>query len=60
MAMPGSATDAYAKVLKLYAMAEGDVIVTSENDYSSNHVSHFLALEETLWGWNNSFFKCCY
>ena len=45
IAYAGSATDAYAKVLSSIPWQKGDVIVTSENDYSSNRIA-FLALKK--------------
>lgn len=45
IAFCGSATDAYARALSAIPWKQGDVILTTLNDYSSNQIA-FLALEK--------------
>lgn len=47
IAYANSATDAYAKALSAIPFVAGDVILTTDNDYSSNQIA-FLALEKRL------------
>ncbi|MBP6828178.1 MAG: aminotransferase class V-fold PLP-dependent enzyme [Saprospiraceae bacterium] len=45
IAFAGSATDAYARALSALPFENGDVILTTENDYASNQIA-FLALQK--------------
>lgn len=45
IAYAGSATDAYARALSAIPFKPGDVILTTDNDYSSNQIA-FLSLEK--------------
>lgn len=45
IAFAGSATDAYIKALSTIPFVEGDVLVTSNDDYASNHIQ-FLSLRK--------------
>jgi selenocysteine lyase/cysteine desulfurase len=45
IAYAGSATDAYARALSAIPFKAGDVILTTDNDYSSNQIA-FLSLEK--------------
>jgi len=47
IAFAASATDAYAKALSSIPWCVGDVVLTTENDYSSNQIA-FLALQKRL------------
>ncbi|MBC7775430.1 MAG: aminotransferase class V-fold PLP-dependent enzyme [Phycisphaerae bacterium] len=47
IAFAASATDAYAKALSTLPWQTGDVILTTENDYSSNQIA-FLSLQKRL------------
>ncbi len=47
IAFAASATDAYAKALSSIPWRVGDVILTTENDYSSNQIA-FLSLQKRL------------
>lgn len=47
IAFAASATDAYAKALSAFPWQPGDVIITTENDYSSNQIA-FLSLQKRL------------
>ncbi|MFN0173564.1 MAG: aminotransferase class V-fold PLP-dependent enzyme [Saprospiraceae bacterium] len=47
IAFAGSATDAYSKALSSIPWRAGDVILTTENDYSSNQIA-FLSLQKRL------------
>jgi selenocysteine lyase/cysteine desulfurase len=47
IAHANSATDAYMKALSAIPMRAGDVILTTDNDYSSNQIA-FLALEKRV------------
>ncbi|MCB0375315.1 MAG: aminotransferase class V-fold PLP-dependent enzyme, partial [Sinomicrobium sp.] len=45
IAFAGSATEAYIKALSSVPFKPGDVIITTDDDYVSNHL-HFIALRE--------------
>ena len=47
IAFAASATDAYSKALSTLPWLPGDVILTTENDYSSNQIA-FLSLQKRL------------
>ncbi|MCP4438127.1 MAG: aminotransferase class V-fold PLP-dependent enzyme [Aureispira sp.] len=47
IAFANSATDAYAKALSAIPFAKGDIILTSSNDYGSNHLA-FLSMKKRL------------
>lgn len=47
IAFAGSATDAYARALSAVPLREGEVVLTTENDYVSNQIA-FLSLQKRL------------
>jgi selenocysteine lyase/cysteine desulfurase len=47
IAFAGSATDAYARALSAIPFREGDCVLTTENDYSSNQIA-FLSMQKRL------------
>lgn len=47
IAFASSATDAYARALSAIPWQSGDVVLTTENDYSSNQIA-FLSLQKRL------------